>query len=256
MRARSWPAAAVVLLLAGFTLVPVAAVVTGVGAAAPGEHPLAQVLRSSVFARSALNSLIYAVTVAVGQVTVCTLAGYALARVRFPGRERIVSGLVLLLAVPAIALVLPRYLLLQALGWTDTLTGLISAQLVSVWGILLMRQAFAALPPELEEAARLDGAGRGVVFRELALPAVRPELALLALFALVDAWKGYLWPLVMVRPLGLQTLEVGVRSLRGLYYSDWPSQMAAAGLAALPLVLLFLVGRRHFIRGIERARLP
>jgi multiple sugar transport system permease protein len=256
VRGRSLVAGATVLVFAAFTLVPVAAVIAGLREEAPGRSALGEVLVSPAFGRFALNSLCFAVAVTAGQVVTATLAGYALARLRFPGRERIAAALVALLAVPTVALVLPRYLLLQSLGWTDTLGGMISAGVVSLWGIILMRQAFSELPAGLEEAARLDGADRWVIFRELALPAVRPALAVLGLVAFTDAWKAYLWPLVLARPLGVQPLEVGVASLRGLYYSDWPSQMAAAGLAALPLAVVFLLARRHFIRGIERARLP
>jgi multiple sugar transport system permease protein len=153
--------------------------------------------------------------------------------------------------VPGVVLLIPRFLLLNALGWVDTIHGLVSAELVSVWGIFLLRQAYQAVPRELEDAARLDGAGAWSVFRHVALPAVRPALATLALFAFIDAWKSYLWPLIATRSLERRTLEVGVAAFHGFYVSNWPYQMAAATAAALPLLLVFLLAQRYFIRGIQ-----
>ncbi|HSC59055.1 MAG TPA: carbohydrate ABC transporter permease [Gemmatimonadales bacterium] len=203
------------------------------------------------FGRFFLNTLLFSAAVVAGQLVTSALAGYAFARMTFPGRRRVFALLLSVMFVPAVVLLIPRFLLLQALGWVDTLGGLISAELVSVWGIFLMRQAFQQLPAELEEAARLDGAGTWTIFREVALPAVRPALVTLALFAFVDSWKAYLWPLIATRSLELRTVEVGVASFHGFYYSNWPYQMAAAVAAALPLVLVFLAAQRYFIRGIQ-----
>ena len=203
------------------------------------------------FGRFFLNTIGFSLAVVAGQVITSVLAGYAFASMDFPGRRRLFALLLGVLFLPAIVLLIPRFLLLQALGWVDTLGGLISAELVSVWGIFLMRQAFLQLPVELEEAARLDGAGTWTIFREVALPAVWPSLITLALFAFVDSWKAYLWPLVATRSLELRTIEVGVATFHGFYYSDWPYQMAAAVAAALPLLLVFLAARRYFVRGLH-----
>jgi multiple sugar transport system permease protein len=218
-------------------------------------HPVwrnyADALTALPFARFFLNTFLFAGAVVAGQVVTSALAGYAFARLSFPGRRRIFALVLAVLLLPAVVILIPRFLLLQALGWVDTLGGLISAELVSVWGIFLMRQAFLQLPAELEEAARLDGAGSWTIFREVALPAVGPALATLALFAFVDAWKAYLWPLIATRSLELRTIEVGIASFHGFYYSNWPYQMAAALAAAVPLLLVFLVAQRYFIRGIQ-----
>jgi multiple sugar transport system permease protein len=107
------------------------------------------------------------------------------------------------------------------------------------------------VPRELEDAARLDGAGEWSIFWWVALPAVRPALATLALFAFTDAWKNYLWPLIATRSLDMRTVEVGVASFHGFYYSNWPYQMAAAVAAVVPLLLVFLFAQRHFIKGVE-----
>ena len=253
MRGRPVVQAAMGLLVLAFLGLPVWAVLAGAQGPGGGADAYATLVTSSRVWRFVLNSVVLSAAAAVGQVFLATLAGYSLARLPLPGRRPIFALLIVLLVVPAVGLVLPRFLLLQALGWNDTLIGLVSTQLVLAWGIFLMRQAFLDLPLEVEDAARLDGADSWTVFREIAVPAVRPAIAVVALLAAVDAGKAYLWPLVAARPLRSQPLEVGVASLHGLYYSNWPYQMAAAGVLALPLIFLFLLARRHFIRGIEQA---
>ncbi len=203
------------------------------------------------FQRFFTTSFLFAGIVVAGQVATAATAGYAFARLRFPGRDRLFGVILGVLMVPAIVILIPRFLLINALGWVDTLRGLAATELVSVWGIFLLRQAFLGLPRELEDAARLDGAGEWAIFWHVALPTVRPALATLALFAFVDAWKSYLWPLVATRALEMRTVEVGVASFHGFYYTNWPYQMAAAVTAVLPLLLVFLVGQRYFIKGVQ-----
>lgn len=246
-------AAGAALLAGAFLALPVWAVLSGSLGPGGGRDAWATLLTSGAMGGFVVNSAIFCAAAAAGQVATATLAGYALARLPLPGRRPVVWFLIVALVAPGITLVLPRFLLLQALGWTDTIGGLVSTQLVSAWSIFLMRQAFLDFPVAVEEAARLDGADGWTIFREVAVPAVRPAMAVVALLAAVEAGKSYLWPLVAARPLRSQTLEVGVASLHGLYYSNWPYQMAAAGIVALPLAFLFLLSRRHFIRGIERA---
>jgi multiple sugar transport system permease protein len=188
--------------------------------------------------------------VVLGQVATAASAGYAFARLNFPGRDRIFAATLSMLMVPVVVILIPRFLLINALGWVDTVHGLVVTELVSVWGIFLLRQAFQSLPRELEDAARLDGASEWSVFWRVALPSVRPALATLGLFAFIDAWKAYLWPLIATRSLDRRLIEVGVASFHGFYYSNWPYQMAAAVTAVLPLVLVFLVAQRYFVRGI------
>jgi len=202
------------------------------------------------FGRFYLNSVVFAGVVVVGQVVTSALAGFAFARLDFPGRGRLFGLVLSTLMVPVVVILIPRFLIIHALGWVDTVQGLVSTELVSVWGIFLLRQAFLALPRDLEDAARLDGAGEWQVFWHVAVPSVRPALATLALFAFVDAWKNYLWPLIATRSLDRRTVEVGVAAFHGFYYSNWPYQMAAAVAAVVPLLVVFTVAQRYFIRGI------
>ena len=202
------------------------------------------------FGRFFLNSLAYSTIVVLSQLVLASMAGYAFARLRFPARDRIFAVTLSVLMVPVVVILIPRFLLINALGWVDTLHGIVVTELVSVWGIFLLRQAFLALPRELEDAARLDGASEWNVFWHVAIPSVRPALATLALFAFIDAWKAYLWPLIATRSLDRRLIEVGVASFHGFYYSNWPYQMAAAVTAVVPLLLVFLVAQRYFVRGI------
>lgn len=202
------------------------------------------------FGRFFLNSVVFSTLVVAGQLATSALAGYAFARLRFPGRDRIFAAVLAVLMVPVVIILIPRFLIITSLGWVDTLQGVVVTELVTVWGIFLLRQAFQSLPRELEDAARLDGAGEWQVFWRVALPSVRPALATLALFAFIDAWKAYLWPLIATRSLDQRLIEVGVASFHGFYYSNWPYQMAAAVTAVLPLVLVFFVAQRSFVRGI------
>jgi multiple sugar transport system permease protein len=203
------------------------------------------------FGRFFVNSTLVAMLTVVGQVVTGAMAGYAFARFRFAGMRWLFAVFVGALLVPGIILLIPRFLLIDALGGVDTIAGLVSTELVSMWGMFMMRQFFVTLPRETEDAARIDGAGEWTIFWRIVLPSARPALATLALFAFVDAWKAFLWPLVVTRSMGMRTVEVGIASFEGLYYANWPFQMAAAVTALVPVLMLFIVAQRHFTRGIQ-----
>ena len=193
----------------------------------------------------------FAVVVVAGQVATATAAGYAFARIDFPGRDRVFMLFLSTMMVPVVIVLIPRFLFIDALGWIDSYQGLISTELVSVWGIFLMRQYFRTLPRELEDAARVDGAGAFRIFRSVALPLAKPAVATLALFAFIDAWKNLLWPLLVTRSMEMRVVEVGIAAFHSTYEINWPYQMAAGVVAVLPIALLFLFTQRYFVRGIQ-----
>src|SRR5207247_4301963 len=160
--------------------------------------------------RVLLNTAVLAGCVMVGQVLTSAAAGYAFARMRFPGRDRIWTSLLAMLAIPAIVLLIPRYLIIDALGWVDTYPGLISTELVSVWGIFLMRQTFVMLPRDVEDAARLDGAGEWTLFWRVALPLARPAVGAVAVLGFMDQWPSFHWPLVVTRTPRMEVAEVAL----------------------------------------------
>jgi multiple sugar transport system permease protein len=156
-----------------------------------------------------------------------------------------------ILAIPAIVLLIPRYLLIEALGWVDTYPGLISTELVSVWGIFLMRQAFVVLPRDVEDAARLDGAGEWTLFWRVTLPLVRPALAAVALLAFMDQWRNFLWPLVVTHTARMEVAEVALAHFHTAYAGNWQYQMAAAVLVTLPVLVVCLLAQRYVMQGVR-----
>jgi multiple sugar transport system permease protein len=207
------------------------------------------------FGRFFLNSAIISLAIVAGHLFTAATAGYAFARLRFPGRDRVFVLFLANLMVPVIVLLIPRFLLVNAFGWVDTYTGLIVTELVSVWGIFLMRQYFLSLPRDLEDAARVDGATEWQVFRRIALPLAKPALATVALFSFVETWKSFLWPLIVTRSMDMRPVEVGIAAFHGLYIHNWPYQMAAATVAVVPILILFFFTQRYFVQGIQLAGL-
>jgi multiple sugar transport system permease protein len=203
------------------------------------------------FARYFLNSFVFASLVVVGQLFTAATAGYAFAKYEFRGRDKLFMLYLSTMMVPAAVVLIPRFLLIDAFGWLDTYAGLVSTELVTVWGVFLMRQYFRTVPRELEDAARIDGASPWRVFWSISLPLAKPALATLALFAFIDAWKNLLWPLVVTRSMGMRTVEVGIASFHGTFVFNWPFQMAAAVMAVVPVIVLFVFTQRFFVRGIQ-----
>ncbi len=202
-------------------------------------------------ARLYANTALFAACTVVAQVGTSATAAYAFARLRFPGRDRLFAAVLALLTVPAIVLLVPRFLMIDALGWVDTYPGLVVTDLVSVWGIVLLRQSFLAVPRDLEDAARLDGAGEWTIFRRVVLPQARPALAALGVIAFAEQWKSFLWPLVVMRSPERQLVEVGLAQLHGAFHGNWAYELAVAGAAGLPTLVLYVVGQRQFVRGVE-----
>ena len=209
-----------------------------------------EALTALPFGRFFINSFIMSVGITLSQLLLCSMAAYAFARIRFPFREAIFLAFLSFLMVPVIVLIIPRFLLVNAFGWIDTFYALIVPEMVSVWGIFLLRQFFLGLPRDLEDAARIDGAGEWMIFLRVVLPLSRPALATLGVFAFVSSWQAFLWPLIATRSLHMRTLEVGIASFHTLYSDNWPLQMAAATAGVIPLVIVFFIAQRYFVRGI------
>lgn len=203
------------------------------------------------YGRLFLNTAFLAVTVALAQVLTSAAAGYAFARMRFPGRDKLFLACLAALTVPAILLLIPRFLFINALGWFDSYAGLISTDLVSVWGIFLMRQFFLMLPREVEDAARLDGAGEWTLFWRVMLPLAKPAVATLAVLAFLDQWRSFLWPLIVTRSAKMEVAELGLARFHAAYATNWPYQMAAAVLVTLPVLVVCLIAQRYLVQGLR-----
>jgi len=249
-----WLAYALGLPLAVLTLAPFLYMVVS----AVRDQPIETFVAAATtmpFDRFLLTSLVLSLAVASGQVFTSATAAYALARLRFAGRERVLLVYLSALMAPGILLAIPRFLLIDALGWVDRYRGLVSTELVFVTGIFLLRQFFRTIPRDLEDAARLEGAREWTIFWRVILPVSRPALVTLGVLAFADQWRSFLWPLVATRAESMRPVEVGIADLRGLYELSGPGQMAAATLAVLPVVLVYCVARRYFVRGISETGL-
>lgn len=203
------------------------------------------------FGRMFVNTVCYAGAVTAGQVFFCSLAGYAFARLPFTGRDTLFVGYLGTLMVPLTVTVIPQFILMRVFGWTDTVWAMIVPGLFgSAFGTYLMRQFFAGLPVELEEAAILDGCSPWQVYWRILLPHAKPAVMVLAVLTWVNVWNDFLWPLLMIQRQDLATLTLGLVRMQGQYVSDWPVLMAASMLMLAPLVALYAVAQRAFVGGI------
>ncbi|MFT4234678.1 MAG: carbohydrate ABC transporter permease [Microbacterium sp.] len=208
------------------------------------------VFESMPFARMFLNSVLLTVGRTVGQVLLCTMAGYAFARIAFPGRNAIFVLFLSVLMVPSQLYLLPQYEIIAALGWLNSLQALIVPGIFSAFGTFLMRQFFMSMPAELEEAARIDGANPWQTFWRIMVPLAKPGIIALVVFTVLWSWNDLLWPLIVTTDPERMPLSVGLSALVGLHSTDYPVLMAGATLATLPMLVAFMFLQKQFIQGI------
>ena len=216
---------------------------------------LAENVEEAPVGRWLANSLVVAGFATVLVLTVDSLAAYTLARLRPPGSRFIFALIIATMMVPGQVLLVPVYLLLSRLGWLDTYWALIVPHGAAAFGVFLLHQFFKGVPRELEEAARLDGAGKLRVFWHVMLPLSKPVLATLAIFTFVGVWNDFLGPLVFVDSLDLYTLPVGIALFQSSYANEYGLTMAASLICTLPVLVLFLAFNRMIIRGIASGAL-
>jgi multiple sugar transport system permease protein len=210
--------------------------------------------RTARIGRAFLNSVVVSVGAVLLVVITSAMTAYPLARMHFRGRNLIFGLLVGSLMVPNAVVLVPQYVLTQRLGWLSTYQGLIipEAATTFAFGVFLLRQFFLTIPHELEDAARMDGAGSWGVFTRILLPLSQPVLAALAIFAFRSAWNDFLWPLIAVNRPEMFPLPVALALLRGAYTSEsYGPIMAGATLSALPLLAVFLVANRRIVEGVR-----
>ncbi len=210
----------------------------------------AQVFRLLPFEQQFLNTALMTVARTVGQLVFCSLAAYAFARLRFPGRGVLFGVFLSVLMVPPQLFVIPQYQIIARLGWLNTLPALILPGLFSAFGTFLLRQFFLSLPIELDEAARLDGASPLRIWWSVLLPLSRPGLVALGILTALWSWNDFFWPLVVNNDPEKMTLSAGLASLQGQFMTDYPVLMAGSLLASLPVIAIFVVMQRQFVEGI------
>ena len=200
--------------------------------------------------RYLLNSVVLTATVTLLSLLVNVAAGYAFAKLRFAGRDRIFKLLLGALVIPAQVAMVPLFLLLKQLGLVNTYGGVIVPALASIFGIFVVRQYALTVPDDLLEAARIDGASELRIFHSIIVPVLQPIVVTLAVFTSLGTWNDFMWPLIVLNDSELYTLPVALASLSREHVQDSELMMAGAVLTTLPVLLVFLVLQRYYIQGL------
>lgn len=208
------------------------------------------VLTAIPFLHLLTNSVLNALARTAAQLLFCSMAAYAFARIDFPGRKVLFGVFLSVLLVPSQLLIIPQYQIIQNLGLLNTLPALFLPGLFSAFGTFLLRQFFLALPMELEEAARLDGANPLRIYWSILLPLAKPGLVALGILTMIWSWNDLLWPLIINSDPAKLTLSVGLASLQGQFQTDYPVLMAGSLLATIPVILVFIVMQKQVVEGI------
>lgn len=216
----------------------------------PQWKTYSQVFQDADFVRYFFNSALVGVCVTMLNIITCSLAGYALAKFRFPGRGLMFGVVMVTLMIPIEVIYVPLFDLVYKLGWVNNYAGLIIPAGTSAFGVFLMRQGIAGVPDEMIEAARMDGASELRVLFRIVAPVVRGSVAALALFAFMTNWDSFLWPLLIAGTNNLWTVPVGLAAMESNYSTSFTVMMAAALLSMVPTLLLFLALQRRFIEGV------
>jgi multiple sugar transport system permease protein len=211
-----------------------------------GRIPLLTYLRNSVFLSLSITML---------QVLTGSFAAYGFAKVRFPGRDALFLAYIATIAVPWQAYMVPQYIIMQKAGLVNTHLSLILLQAFSAFGVFLMRQYYLTIPDELSEAARLDGLSEYGIWARIILPLSKPALASLALLTFVNTWNDYMGPFIYLTDNKLWTIQLGLRSFIGLYDAEFAMIMTGSVLSVLPILVIFLLGQKYFVRGIATSGL-
>ena len=216
------------------------------GAPATMEN-YALVFREVPYARWFLNTLLYAGLTTLGHLVLDSFAGYAFARLKFPGKNALFAFLLSLMMVPPYVTIIPVYNLMVKYNLVNTYWGLFLPKLTGVFGLFLMRQFFYSIPMEIEESAMIDGAGVLTRFFKIALPMSKPALIALAIYTFLGSWNDFLWPLIITNDKSMFTLTMGLNFFRTTYYTFWQLMMAATIMMTIPMIVIFLIFQRYFV---------
>jgi multiple sugar transport system permease protein len=196
------------------------------------------------------NSLVVAILETVLTLAIDAMAAYALARLAFRGRSVAFAVIVASIMVPTQITLVPLYAMFQQIGWLSSYQALILPGLSRAFGVFLLRQFFLSVPRELEDAARIDGAGVFTIFYRVALPLVQPAMASLAIFTFLRSWNEFTWPLIVISRNDMMTLPVALARLLFAYRVEYGIVMAAAAFSAIPLIVVFFIFQRQIVQGI------
>lgn len=209
-----------------------------------------QLLAQTGIARYFVNSLVVATGVTVSSLLFNLMAGYAFAKLKFKGRDKLFQTLLAALVIPGQVAMMPLFLMLKGMGLVNTWAGVILPGMAGVFGIYLVRQYARSLPDALLEAARMDGAGEWRIFWMIVLPLLKPVIVTLAVFGFLGSWNDFMWPLIVLTDADLHTLPVAIASLSREHVADGELMMAGAVVTVMPVLLLFLALQKHYMAGL------
>lgn len=260
---RRWPLFGLTAVLALLTAAPILLMVVGAfkdadavfdGALLPSEPTwdnFRYVFSTVPFARYLGNSFLLALVVTVASMAFHSMAAFALARLEFPGRDKIFFAFFSTILVSMPMIIVPLFMVVRELGLLNTLPGVAAPMIFQGFALFLLRQFYLTLPKELEESARLDGCGPFGLFLRIGLPLSRPILAALAIFVFLGAWNAFLWPLTTTSEESQWVVQVGISALQGEHAGAWNYILAGATVATIPTVALFLIFQRQIIESIK-----
>jgi ABC-type glycerol-3-phosphate transport system permease component len=209
-----------------------------------------EVFQRQPFARFLLNSALVASISALSSVVVSAAAGYGFAKFRFPGHGLFFFAIIGILMVPFQSVVVPLYLWVNRLNLLDTYLGILAPDLVSVFGVFLMRHSIEVVPTDYVDAARIDGAGEFGIFWRIILPSVTPALATLVIVKFMWTWNELFWPLVVINSPSMKVVTLGLLSFTNMYFIEYNLVTAAAVVSILPILIVFLVCQKWVVRGV------
>ncbi|WP_255298526.1 carbohydrate ABC transporter permease [Brevibacillus dissolubilis] len=225
-------------------------------AALPGDQlavNFAHVLEQIRFFPALANSFIVSILVTIGVLFLCSLAGYAFAKIKFPGRTVLFGAILVTMMIPTQLGLVPSYFIITKLGWLNDLKALVVPGLVNAFGIFWMRQYIAeAVPEEIIEAAKIDGCSHFRIYWNIVVPAILPAFATLGIVTFMQTWNDFLWPVTVLRDPSFQTIQVAIRSLNDVYVRDYGMILSGTFWATVPLIVVFVVFNKFFISGLTQ----
>ena len=216
----------------------------------PSLAPYLELFDRVPFGQVILNSLFIAIVSTLLQLVTSAMAAYVFARMPFPGRGPIFVLYLATMMIPFQVLIVPLFAEMKTLGLINTYWGAILPTIASAFGVFLLRQAMTTVPYDLDQAATLDGAGHFRIFFQIMLPLIRPALATLTVFAFLNTWNSFLWPLIILRDPLMQTLPVALSSLQGQFSTQWDVLMAGSVISIIPMFALYVFAQKYIVQGV------
>ena len=216
----------------------------------PTIAPYQDLFRTIPILKYIWNSIYVSATVTIANIFFCSLAGYAFAKHRFWGRDKIFFVLLGSLMIPWQVNLIPGFILMSKLGWLNSYNALIVPAMAGVFGIFLCRQFIMSIPDDLVDAAKIDGCSEFAIYRLVILPLIKPVLATLAIFTFLQQWNNFIWPLLVINSSEMRTLPLALSVLNGQFGTRFAMVMAGAVVATTPMLIVFLSFQKYFVKGI------